>query len=148
VVAELPADYARLLPTGPAVEVLPAAAFYARVAEHAGVDRRRASELAEAALELLAERIDGGEVDDLILHLPLELHEPLRRGRERGGGRATRMALDAFVARFAERVGAEPIAARAALRAVLAALREAIGDDEFFDVLSELPPDYKSALAG
>jgi uncharacterized protein (DUF2267 family) len=30
---------------------------------------------------------------------------------------------------------------------VFGALREAIGDEELFDVLSQLPPDYKSALA-
>jgi uncharacterized protein (DUF2267 family) len=144
--AELPTDYARLLPTGRSVEVRPVETFHGRVAELAGVDVVQAQKIAAAALELLAERIDGGEVDDLIVHLPLELHEPLQRGRQRSGEPATRMKLDAFVDRFAEREGTDPITARDHLRAVFAALREAIGDEEFFDVLSELPPDYKAAL--
>jgi uncharacterized protein (DUF2267 family) len=146
VVAELPAKYARLLPTGPAVDVRPAEAFFARIAEQAGVDGAQAQRIADAALELLAERIDGGEVDDLIFHLPLELHEPLRRGREHGGGKATKMKLDDFVERFAERAATDPLTAREHLHAVFAALREALGDEEFFDVLSELPPDYQATL--
>jgi uncharacterized protein (DUF2267 family) len=163
-VAELPEDYARLLPRGRAVEVVPVETIVAGVAQRAGVDAAQARTITDAVLEVLAERIDGGEVDDLILHLPLELHEPLRRGLQRSGGQATSMKLDDFVERIAEREGAGPppatgragvglgspggpLVAREHARAVFGALREAIGDEELFDVLSQLPPDYKSALA-
>ena len=44
----------------------------------------------------------------------------------------------------------EGVPARLALvraRAVVVTLREAVGDDEFFDVTVQLPDDYVSALA-
>ena len=44
-------------------------------------------------LETLAERIAGGEVDDVIVRLPIALHEPLKRGKEMSGGKARRMSL-------------------------------------------------------
>jgi uncharacterized protein (DUF2267 family) len=146
-VAELPQDYARLLPHGRSVQAVPIDTVVAGVAQRAGVDATQARTIADAVLEILAERIDGGEVDDLILHLPLELHEPLRRGLQRSGGKATAMKLDDFVGRIAEREGVGPLIASEHARAVFGALREAIGDEELFDVLSQLPPDYKSALA-
>jgi uncharacterized protein (DUF2267 family) len=145
-IAELPEDYARLLPRARSVEVVPVETIVSGVAQRADVDGAQARAITEVVLEVLAERVDGGEVDDLILHLPLELHEPLRRGRERSGGKATRMKLDEFVERIAAREGTGPLVAREHARAVFGALREAIGDDELFDVLSQLPPDYKSAL--
>jgi uncharacterized protein (DUF2267 family) len=97
-------------------------------------------------LETLAERIAGGEVDDLVSRLPVELHEPLKRGRARTGDRATRMSLEQFLARVAEREGVTPAEARVHTRAVLATLREAVGDDEFFDIQAELPGDYAAVL--
>jgi uncharacterized protein (DUF2267 family) len=145
--AELPKDFTRLLPRGPHVDVLPAPTFVKRVAERAGVDEERARAATAAALETLAERIAGGEVDDLVGRLPVELHEPLKRGRARTGDQATRMSLDEFLAHVAEREGATPAEAREHTRAVLATLREAVGDDEFFDLRAELPGDYAPVLS-
>jgi uncharacterized protein (DUF2267 family) len=145
--AELPKDFARLLPRGPQVDVLPAETFFKRVAERAGLERDRARAATEAVLETLAERIAGGEVDDLVGRLAVELHEPLKRGRARTGGTATRMSLEQFLARVAEREGATPDQAREHTRAVLTTLREAVGDDEYFDMQAELPGDYAPILA-
>jgi uncharacterized protein (DUF2267 family) len=147
VVAELPRSFAPLLPRGRYVEVVDLDTFLGAVAEHAGVERDRARRAAEAVLETLAERIAGGEVDDLVERLPLELHEPLRRGRDASGGQAQRLELAAFLHRVAEREGtSDPEAAQHA-RAVLAALHETVGDAEFRDVTAQLPPDYVRALA-
>jgi uncharacterized protein (DUF2267 family) len=146
VAAELPKDFARLLPRGPHVDILPAETFVKRVAERAGVEEERARAATTAVLETLAERIAGGEVDDLVSRLPVELHEPLKRGRARTGDRATRMSLEQFLARVAEREGVIPAEARVHTRAVLATLREAVGDDEFFDIQAELPGDYAAVL--
>src|SRR5918998_1676541 len=66
VVAQLPKDFAPLLPRGPAVEVLPVEVFLGRVAGRAGLDVEGARRATEAVLETLAERIADGEVDDLI----------------------------------------------------------------------------------
>jgi uncharacterized protein (DUF2267 family) len=147
VAAQLPKDYAALLPRGVYVEVVPADGFLAQVAERGDVDLEGARRATDAVLETLAERIAGGEVRDLMAHLPIELHDPLRRGSERNGGQAQRMSAERFMALIAEREGVTPAVARLHARAVFAALREAVGDDELFDVTVQLPPDLAAELA-
>jgi uncharacterized protein (DUF2267 family) len=80
VVAELPRTFARLLPRGPFVKVIDADSFLRQVAACAGISPREADRATDAVLETLAERIVGGEVEDLLEHLPVELHPPLKRG--------------------------------------------------------------------
>jgi uncharacterized protein (DUF2267 family) len=96
-------------------------------------------------LETLGERIAGGEVDDLLTRLPLALHAPLKVGRAHSGGSARRMSFDEFAQRVAERERTSSLAAREHTAAVLATLREAVGDDEFFDATAQLPADYPRA---
>ena len=145
--AELSKDYRPLLARGPHVEVVSAEAFLQRVAERTGLDPAEAQAASEAVLETLAERIAGGEVEDLIARLPLALHDPLKRGEARSGGKATAMGVDEFVRRVAEREGADLDEARDHVRAVMRTLREAIGSDEFVDVTVELPREYESVLS-
>ncbi len=144
--AELPKDFAPLLPRGPHIEVLAADTFLRRVADRAGLREEAAERAIGAVLETLAERIAGGEVDDLIARLPPRLHPPLKRGRERSGGKARPMSLDQFVAGVAEREGVGPEDARDHARAVLVTLREAVGEQEFRDVTVQLPDEYEAAL--
>jgi uncharacterized protein (DUF2267 family) len=152
VLSELPDDFAPLMPRGRWVEVLPADDFYLRVAERAGIDVDPARRLTDAVLETLGERVPAGEVRDLVARLPRDLHAPLERGAEREPN-ATSMPLDAFLRRVAERAGVSgpldvvrinEIGEQA--RAVLGVLREAVGDEEFFDVTVELSDDYKRVL--
>jgi uncharacterized protein (DUF2267 family) len=147
--AELPEDIRlRLLPKGTQrVEVMPFSAFVDRVAGRAGLDHDLARRATDAVLETLAERIAGGEVDDLIEDLPVELHPPLKRGKTASGGQATRMSLDEFVRRVAQREGVAFEQALEHSRAVLATLREAIPDSEFYDVAVHLPDEYDVVLA-
>lgn len=145
--AELSKDYAPMLAVGPHVEVVSAEAFVERVAERTGLDPDDARRATDAVLETLAERIAAGEVRDLIARLPRALHEPLKRGAERNGGKAMHMGVDAFLARVAEREGVDAEAARDHARAVIRTLREAIGDQEFVDVTVELPREYESVLS-
>jgi uncharacterized protein (DUF2267 family) len=147
VAAELPKDYAFLLPRGPYVEVLPAATFAQRVAERSGLDEDGVRRATEAVLQTLAERIAGGEVDDLIMRLPVELHDPLKRGREQSAGRATRMSVEEFLALVAAREQVGLAEARNHTAAVLSTLREAVGEEEFLDVTSQLPTEYDVVLA-
>jgi uncharacterized protein (DUF2267 family) len=56
------------------------------------------------------------------------------------------MPLDRFVDRIAELAGVDPFEAREYARAVFATLREAVRDDEYFDVTVQLPPDYHALL--
>jgi uncharacterized protein (DUF2267 family) len=98
-------------------------------------------------LETLAERIAGGEVDDLIMKLPIELRGPLKRGRASTGGQARPIKLDRFVQLVAEREGVSLIDAGLHARAVFRVLRDAIGEEEFLDITDQLPDDYVRLLA-
>jgi uncharacterized protein (DUF2267 family) len=151
--AQLPNEYKRLLyeatrhrrdPGAP--EVLSAEMFVKRVARRAALGVPEAHRATEAVLETLGERIAGGEVDDLAEQLPEELRPPLQRGRARTGGKARRMSLDEFVERVAEREGVSYEQALDHARAVFAALRETLTDNEFSDLLAELPRGYYEAL--
>jgi uncharacterized protein (DUF2267 family) len=152
-IAELPNDYGPLLadaaadrrdPTAP--EPLPVDVIVERVEGRAGLDRRGARAAVEAVLEALAERVAGGEVDDLAAALPDELRQPLARGRVRTRGKAQRMSLDEFIARVAEREGVSDEAALEHAQAVFTTLREVIPDKEWSDLLAELPRAYAEVL--
>jgi uncharacterized protein (DUF2267 family) len=135
-------DYLPLLPVGPDVPVMPADLFLRKVAERDGRDEDGARRAVEAVLETLAERVAAGEVEDLADRLPLALRRLLKEAEGRTRPTARRMDLDAFLARIAEREGVPVDEARRDARAVLVTLHEAVGDDEFFDITSELPHDY------
>lgn len=152
-VSELPNDYAPLLGEATqrrrdltAPEALPLDVIRDRVEGRAGLDRHGAERALEAVLETLAERIAGGEVDDLAAYLPEELRPPLERGRERTGGKAQRMSLDEFIYRVAEREGVSAEEALDHAQAVFTTLREVIPDKEWSDLLAELPRGYSEAL--
>jgi uncharacterized protein (DUF2267 family) len=147
--AELPKDFQPLIAEaeGRFVHVLPAAEFWERVAERAALDADGARRATDAVLTTLAERISGGEVDDLISRLPAELHAPLEKGNALSSGVARRMSLDDFVRRIAEREGATPAEAREHARAVFATLREAVGENEFLDISAQLPLEYAAVEA-
>jgi uncharacterized protein (DUF2267 family) len=98
-------------------------------------------------LTTLAERIAGGEVHDLIARLPVEFHGALRGGDAAAHGAARKMSLDEFVRRVAEREGVGLEAAFEHARAVIATLREAVGEDEFRDVSAQLPQEYAAIEA-
>jgi uncharacterized protein (DUF2267 family) len=143
-VAELPQDFLPLTSEAERREVgiMSLETFLDTVADVAGVDADTARRATDAVLETLAERIAGGEVEDLISRLPVELHEPLRRGDDASNGAAARMSLDTFLRHVAEREGVDLEQAREHTRAVFAALREAVGEKEFSDVTAQLPNEF------
>jgi uncharacterized protein (DUF2267 family) len=145
-VAELPKDFAPLLPRGPDIEVISAESLLQRVADRAGIGVAEARRATDAVLETLATRIAGGEVEHLRMRLPVAFHTPLERGRMLSGDTAQRMSFDAFVRRVAELEGVSVDAAFEHVGAVLSTLREAVGEHEFLDVTSQLPSDYELAL--
>ncbi|WP_214367775.1 DUF2267 domain-containing protein [Pseudonocardia sp. H11422] len=111
-----------------------------------GVEPDRAQHAAEAVLEILALRITGGEVDDLIPLVPRELRPALRRGMKLGGGRGMRMPLEDFLVEIAKREHVDYDVALQHARAVLATLHESIGDKEFADLVAQLPNEYRWML--
>jgi uncharacterized protein (DUF2267 family) len=152
-IAELPKDYqplfgdaAQLTRDPAAPDVMLDDEFFERVAGRAGLDRAAAERATDAVLTTLAERIAGGEVDDLADAVPPALRPALQRGKNLGGGTAHRMSLDEFVARIAEREDVTWEDALEHARAVFATLREALPDKEWSDLLAQLPRGYQEAL--
>ena len=148
VVGELPADYAPLLYGSRRSRIpMPLDEFLEWVCDRGGIDRETALRASEAVLETLGERIAGGEVDDLLKEIPIELRPALERGRERSGGQAQKMPLEEFVRRIAEREGVPVDVARAHARAVMNTIRDAVVAKEWHDISSELPNSYLQELA-
>lgn len=145
-VSELPKTFAPLLPRGPHVEATTSDWFVKRVADRTGLTEAAGEAATQAVLETLAERIAGGDVDDLISRLPPHLHPPLKRGRARVAGKARAMSLDEFVEAVADREGVRKEDAREHVAAALTTLREATGEDEYFDVAAQLPEEYLNLI--
>jgi len=105
-------------------------------------DREMAEILTRAALEVLAQRISGGEARDVARQLPDKLADALQPEHEH----AEPFDLEVFVQRVADRALVDFEAARAGVRAVFQTLREAVTGDEFEDVLAQLPREYTTLL--
>ena len=112
--------------------------FIAAVADRAGLPRDEAETLTHATLRVLAERISGGEAEDLRAQLPKELQVDLIPPQEE----AQSFDADEFARRVAERTGIDEADAGAAVLAVLTTLREAVTSGEFDDVLSQLGREF------
>jgi uncharacterized protein (DUF2267 family) len=134
------------------VDIMPAGQFWGRVKQRLGADDATARQVTEAVLETLAERIAAGQVEDLIAQLDPLLHPPLRRGMSSTTPGARRMPLEEFLQRVAMQEGADvdevdlldEIFEHA--RAVFAALAEAVSTKEWFDVIVELPEEYRGLI--
>jgi uncharacterized protein (DUF2267 family) len=120
--------------------------FIDRIRRRADLDRVEAERAADAVLETLAERLAGGEVDDLEAVLPEQFAEPLERGKVHVHGKPRRMSLDEFVDRVAQREDVSFDEAFVHTRAVFATLVEALPARELRDVLHELPRAYRDTL--
>jgi uncharacterized protein (DUF2267 family) len=116
--------------------------FLATIEDRAGmVDREEAERTAVAVLQALADRLTGGEADDLLAQLP----EPLK-STIRVTGKAVPMDPGEFVDRIASELQLPQEEARDRVRAVFGALREAVTPGEFDDVLSQLDREYADLL--
>lgn len=153
VAAQLPADLRAMLrgqrfprPRVDGRTAPDAAAFYRDVADRAGVDEDAARVATHAALEVLADRISGGEADDVAALLPPELREAIARGTAKSDGAARPLSLDDFLAEIAALEGTNEEEARRHARAVFAVLREHVGDGEMRDIFEQVPDDYASVL--
>lgn len=121
--------------------------FTDRVASRAGLDRAAAQRAIEAVLEALAERISGGQADDLAEQLPPELRTPLQLGKVRSHAAARPLSLREFVDLVAEQEGVTPDAAHEHAQAVLSTLRESVSPKELSDTLAQLPDEYRALLS-
>ena len=93
-----------------------------------------------STLETLAERLAGGETEDLAAQLPQEIGYYLRSSDEKWDGE--RFDVAEFFRRVSERERAGLPDAVFHARAVMSVLDEAVSPGEMEDVRDQLPDDY------
>ena len=116
--------------------------FIGSVAQGAGISREEAERLTVATLQTLAERISGGEAEDLAAQLPEELKPHLTGVPEE----AERFDVEVFVHRVAERAGTDPDDALSHVGAVFATLRDAVTSGELDDIAAQLPDGLRDLV--
>jgi uncharacterized protein (DUF2267 family) len=116
--------------------------FIAAVEHDAHVPREDAERAVGATLHTLAERLSGGEAEDIAEQLPPEL-----AGFMHDGSKAEPFDVDEFIRRIAEREGVPKEDAVAHARAVFAALGRVLTPNELHDMASELPRDFGDLLS-
>jgi uncharacterized protein (DUF2267 family) len=116
--------------------------FTRTAAERAGLPADTVERVEHATLRTLADRISGGEAQDLASQLPSRLQADLRPAHEE----AEAFGVDEFVRRVAERGDVGPEEARTGTVAVLTTVREAVTPGEFDDVVSQLPQEYRELV--
>jgi uncharacterized protein (DUF2267 family) len=116
--------------------------FIDAVAIRAGVSPDDAEVLTYATLQTLAERLTGGEADDLASQLPQELQDTLQKEFEQ----AEDFGLEEFVRRVSLNAGTDTALAWQGVRAVMATLQDAVTAGEFDDVMAQLPNDFMAVL--
>jgi uncharacterized protein (DUF2267 family) len=118
--------------------------FIESVGQRTGLPREAAEKLTHAALQVLAERLSGGEAEDLQAQLATELKGDLAVPKEKP---AESFGAAEFTRRVAQRTEIDEPAAQIAAAAVLTTLGDAVTPGEFDDVLSQLGREY-AALMG
>jgi uncharacterized protein (DUF2267 family) len=112
--------------------------FVHEVADRAGMSRDDAESLVRATLRTLAERLSGGEAEDLRAQLPRQLQAELIPPQEEAQG----FGVEEFVQKVAGRSGIDEADAGAGVIAVLSVIRDAVTPGEFGDVLAQLGRDF------
>jgi uncharacterized protein (DUF2267 family) len=112
--------------------------FVDEVADQTGMSRDDAESLVRATLRTLAERLSGGEAEDLRAQLPKQLQAELIPPQEEAQG----FDVEEFAQRVAARSGTDEAVAGAGVVAVLSVIRDAVSPGEFDDVLSQLGRDF------
>lgn len=114
--------------------------FIGQVQHRARLSSRGDAEIAaRATLETLAERLAGGEANDLASQLPRGLAEYLRTGL---AGEGVHFSMEEFFHRVSEREGVDLPKAIYHARAVVAVLYEAVSPGEMADVRAQLPAEF------
>ncbi len=116
------------------------------VAERTGLSREESADMTRAVLDGLADQLSSGEAQ----HLTIELPEPLAaeiEARRRHRSEAHPVAVDDFVRAVSARTGQPDRDARAGTGAVLAALRDAMTEDDYGHLMGQLPMTYSGLAA-
>lgn len=114
--------------------------FIGQVQHRARLSSRGDAEIAtRATLETLAERLAGGEANDLASQLPRGFAEYLRAGL---AGEGERFSVQEFFERVSERERVDLPKAVYHARAVISVLYDAVSPGEMADVRAQLPAEY------
>ena len=116
--------------------------FIDAAAIRAGVSPDDAEVLTYATLQTLAERLTGGEADDLASQLPVGLQDTLHKDFEQ----AEDFGLEEFVQRVGVNAGTDTALAWQGVRAVMTTLQDAVSRGEFDDVMAQLPDEYLNVI--
>lgn len=114
--------------------------FIGQVQHRARLASRGDAEIVtRATLETLAERLSGGEADDLASQLPRGIAEYLRT---EFAGEGMRFSMEEFFERVSRREGVDVPKAIYHARAVTGVLSEAVSPGEMADLRAQLPREY------
>lgn len=91
----------------------------------------------QAVLEVLAQRLAGGEAEDLAAQLPSEFKDYLRQPNH-----GESFGLDEFFERVQAREGVDLPESVHHVRAVISVLKDAVSAGEIADVRAQLPSEY------
>jgi uncharacterized protein (DUF2267 family) len=111
------------------------------VAERTTLSREESADITRAVLEGLAGQLSDGEARRLAADLPGPLAEQLQAPRRRRKG-AHPVGVNDFIRQLSQRTGLTDEDARAGTGAVLATLREALGEEEYRHLIGQLPAGY------
>jgi uncharacterized protein (DUF2267 family) len=112
--------------------------FFRAVAERTGLSREESADVTRAVVEGLGNQLSDGEANRLAGDLPgLAVRVRQRRRTE-----AHPIRLIEFIRAVSKRTGVSEDEARAGAAAVLAVMREALGDDGFRHLTGQLPAEY------
>ena len=92
-----------------------------------------------ATLEVLGERLFGGEAKDLAAQLPREIAHYMETDRS-----SESFGLDEFFLRVSQREEVELPDAIHHARAVISVLRDSVTEGEMRDVMAQLPEEYNA----
>lgn len=119
--------------------------FIDRVQSAAPFDSRdQAEQTVRATLQQLGECLSPGEVEDLATALPPDLAQEIRTDTPTQLGPKP---LDDFLAAIQDATGIPRSELEPRVRAVTAALRETVGEEEFENAGAQLPPEYDRIMA-
>ena len=111
------------------------------VAERSGLSREESADITRAVLQGLAGQLSEGEARRLAADLPDPLAEQVRLPRQRKK-EAHPAGVEDFIRRVSQRTGLTIEEARTGTGAVLAALREAMSEENYGHLTGQLPTGY------
>jgi uncharacterized protein (DUF2267 family) len=117
--------------------------FIESVTQRTGLPREAAETLLRATLRVLAERLSGGEAEDLQAQMPKELKDDLAVPKEKP---AQSFGAADFTRRVAHVGDNDEPAAQIGAAAVLATIGDAVTPGAFDDVLSQLGREYAAVM--